>query len=195
MSYNKNRKQGKKYHFILLSHIRGVYAMLKKVLSFAIILAVLLSFSIQAMAKTYGEELLTDKKVKSTEEFYFNITRPEGDEVTEKKSYSICGYALEKGLTVALFYWDTDANKYKPLGDSKGKNSWQVNKSGLFAQEIKLPYDGEGDKDDKGVNKIRVAVYKESDKKEDNLELGTTCQINNFTVTVIDPEKILDFSF
>lgn len=131
---------------------------------------------------TLDNDLIYSADTKSTKEFLVNITRPDGDESTFKKSYVLCGVSLDeenfKDLVVKLLVYNEDSKTYKEYENVDKKTTWDLGKYGLFIKEMILP--------NKDENKIRLVIYKDSEKE--NLVLGDNLQINNFTIKILDED-------
>lgn len=169
----------------------------KKRFVFIITICLVLSFSIPTLATPYyislGDESVAEESVKDidleleniitqkdadiTEQFLFSITRPDGDEITHKKSYVICGVANEAGviedLRVVLSVYNENTEVYERLNNIDGVSSWDIGSFGMFTKEVILK---------EGINKLKIIVYK---KSSDELEIGTNIQVNTFTVNVL----------
>lgn len=150
--------------------------MLKKIL-FSIVLAMAIIFtSFSSFAYTTVLDILKSKDVKTTDEFLVNIIRPEGDETTSKKSYVICGNALNNAedIRVHIFIENSDGELVE-FKNTDGESSWDIGASGIFMKEVVFP--GEG------INSIRIAAYKKSELSK--LKAGENLQINDFKITVL----------
>ena len=80
----------------------------------------------------------------------FTVTRPDFDgEKTFNKYYRICGLTDYENITVTMYRQGKDG-KYEELKDVDGDASWEINASGIFAQEIIL---------NMGINNIKVLAY------------------------------------
>ncbi|MFZ5989347.1 MAG: hypothetical protein ACOYWZ_19810 [Bacillota bacterium] len=121
-------------------------------------------------------DLLANKDTKDTKQFLVTITRPEGDESTFKKSYVICGNSDKEGITVQLLMYNDKTGNFEPFKNTDEEDTWKIGASGFFMKEIELP--------NNGANRIRIAAYKDGDKK--NLIPGENLQVNTFTVTLLD---------
>lgn len=176
--------------------------MLKKIISFILIAFTICVFNVSAFAlpsdsdvfksswylynvmKGGDDSSVTDlddalygNDIETTKQFLFTITRPEGDEIVFSASYAICGISGTEGLSIAISRYNSETQKYEALADTDGVSSWDdIDK--LFTKEVKL---------NEGANKIKVVVYKKSEK--DNLKLGENLQVNIFTVTLINSSK------
>ncbi|HHW31831.1 MAG TPA: hypothetical protein GXX20_09205 [Clostridiaceae bacterium] len=141
-------------------------------------------------ADSLNEEILsivTEKDSEETEQFLVTITRPDGDEITHRKSYVICGVANEgkipENLVVVLLVYNENTEEYELLENIDGESSWAVGSFGMFTKEVMLK---------EGANKIKIVVY---DNSADKWQAGENLQINTFTVTVLKEgirQKILN---
>lgn len=125
-------------------------------------------------------KLIYDADTKPTKPFLVTITRPDGNESTFKKSYVLCGVSEEEkaeDIVIKLLIYDKESEKYIEFKNADDESSWNLGKYGIFIKEILLP---------EGENKIRIAAYNKSDA--DNLVLGKTLQLNNFTITVLNED-------
>ncbi|MCX7924094.1 MAG: hypothetical protein N3B21_19105 [Clostridia bacterium] len=141
--------------------------MFKKLFTiFMLILAIVVSGVSAFAGQSYKKD---DSRIRETSQFLVNITRPEGNESTFKKSYVICGNTSEQGVVVELYRFDESSKSYEPYENTDGESNWKIGISGIFMKEVQL---------DKGANDIMIIAYKESnaDKK----------QVNRFTITVLD---------
>lgn len=160
--------------------------MYKKIIYFLIVCLVL-SVSMPVFANPEEESqdfldkeilgVVTNKDAEETEQFLVTITRPDGDEITHRKSYVICGVANEdkipENLVVVLSVYNEETEEYELLENIDGESSWDVGSFGMFTKEVML---------EEGANKIKIVVY---DKSADKWQAGENLQINTFTVTVL----------
>jgi hypothetical protein len=122
------------------------------------------------------ERITAEKDTEDTEQFLLTITRPDGDEITPRKSYVVCGVAEEKNpedLVVVLSIYNESTEMYERFENIDGESSWEVGSFGMFTKEIMLK---------EGANKLKIVVYQ---KSADNLQVGVNVQVNSFTVTVL----------
>jgi hypothetical protein len=132
--------------------------MKSKLLIFIIIISsLLLMFSLPAMASSD----------------IVKITRPDGNEIVEKSTFSICGVCTYDETFIEFQYLDKDTEKYKTLYTSDGDSSFKVGSSKLFGKNVELKY--------KGVNHIRVIAYTKATKDDP--------EIKNFTITFTEEKK------
>lgn len=150
--------------------------MLKKLGCAISILAVLAIFSLQSFASSVND-IIYDKKTKSTDEFLVTITRPEGDESTFKTSYVICGNTENKDIMVEILILN-EKGDYEAFENTDGESSWDIGESGVFMKEVVLP--------NLDANQIRIAAYKKAEI--DNAKLNENLQIRDFTITVLKEE-------
>lgn len=144
---------------------------------FAIIVAIMVIFtSFSSFAFTTVLDVLKSKDVKSTDEFLVSIIRPEGDETISKKSYVICGNAVDEAEDIRVHILiENNDGKWEEFKNTDGESSWDIGASGIFMKEVVFP--------NEGINSIRVAAYKKSEIKD--LKAGENLQINDFKITVL----------
>lgn len=141
-----------------------------------VMLVIAATFGGMVQAASSVPNIVYQKNLKSSaKEFNVQITRPEGDESTFKKSYVICGNTSIKDMHVELAI--EEDGRWVPFYDVDGYSGWDVGESGIFMKEVVLPklY----------VNKIRIAAYRNSDV--DDLVLNRSLQANNYSITVLGP--------
>jgi hypothetical protein len=120
--------------------------MKSKLITFSIIIFVVLSiFVIPAFAEIH----------------VVDITRPEGDEVVTKDTFSIFGTCVYDETTIKLEYLDTDTGDYKPLRTTDGVSTFKVGSGKMFGKDIKLK---------KGPNDIRIIAYTNTKESKDEPE-------------------------
>lgn len=160
--------------------------MYKKIIFFLIVCLVL-SVSMPVFANPEGKNdnpleedilnIVMEKDSEETEQFLVTITRPDGDEITHRKSYVICGVANEgripENLIVVLSVYNEKTEEYELLENIDGESSWAVGSFGMFTKEVMLR---------EGANKIKIVVY---DKSAAKWQEGENLQVNTFTVTVL----------
>lgn len=152
-----------------------VFVMLGKssfVLTVMLVIAAMFGGMVQAASVP---NILYQKNLKSTKEFNVQITRPEGDESTFKKSYVICGNTSIKDMHVELAI--EDGGRWVPFYDVDGFSGWDVGESGIFMKEVVLPA--------LDVNNIRIAAYRNSDA--DDLVWNRSFQVKSYSITVLRP--------
>lgn len=132
--------------------------MKSKLLIFIIIISsLLLMFSLPAMASSD----------------IVRITRPDGNEIVEKSTFSICGVCTYDETYIEFQYKDRDTDKYRVLYTTDGDSSFKVGSSRLFGKNVELKY--------KGVNHIRVIAYRK-DSRDD-------AETKYFTITYTEEKK------
>ncbi|HEX9062532.1 MAG TPA: hypothetical protein VF941_20350 [Clostridia bacterium] len=150
--------------------------LVKSSLVLTVMLVIAVTFGGMVQAASSVPDIVYQKNIKSSaKEFNVQITRPEGDESTFKKSYVICGNTSIKDMHVELAI--EEGGRWVPFYDVDGYSGWDIEESGIFMKEVVLP------KVD--VNKIRIAAYRNSDA--DNLVLNRSLQVNNYSITVLSP--------
>ena len=132
--------------------------MKKKILAFIILMCFCLSaITIPAFA---------DDKV-------IDITKPEGDMVSDKAVISICGLCIYDETFIEVYYFDSKASEYKLLPTVEGDNVVKVGNGKIFARNYELK--------SKGDNSIKIKAYtaKTKDKPQENF----------YTISVSEPKK------
>lgn len=147
--------------------------MFRKIAGFLMIGITIFTLSLPVHAAS--ESVLFNRNLSNTGEFLVNITRPEGDESTFKKSYVICGNTGLSGMRVEIFI--EKSGGWERFKTTDGETGWNVGES-VFMKEVVLP--------DTGANRIRIAAFKNSDARNNNLELGQNLQSNDYNITVLD---------
>lgn len=166
--------------------------MSRRIIGILLIITFIFAFGITSYAsKTFDDnkipsivtKLIKDADTDYTDQFIVTITKPEeSKDSTYKKSYIISGITEYSDVKVLLAIYDEDEKEYVPLENTDGENTWDIGKFGVFSKEITLS---------KGVNKIRIAAYRTSQK--DKLTEGKI-QVNRFTITLLN-ESIKDKIF
>lgn len=133
--------------------------MKSKMLTFIIIIAVMLAIFI---IPAFAEVQVVD------------ITRPEGDEVVTKETFSIFGTCIYDETTIKFEYRDTDGD-YKPLRTTDGTSTFKVGSGKMFGKDIRLK--------EKGENYIRITAYTNTKESKDDP------QILEYTITLGDDKN------
>lgn len=128
---------------IVQSSSFGVDIMKSKLLLFIILVAVMLSVFMPAVASNN----------------IVDITRPEGNEIVAKDIFSICGVCVYDETTIAFEYKDKDSGEYKSLLTTDGETSFKVGNNKIFGKDVQLKY--------KGENEIRVIASAKSVNKSE----------------------------
>ncbi len=131
--------------------------MKKKLLAFIIIMCFCLS---SAAVPAFAGDII-------------DITKPEGDMVSDKAVISICGICVYDETFIEVFYFDSKASEYKVLPTVDGDNVVKVGNGKIYAKNYELK--------SKGDNSIKIKAYtaKTKDKPQESL----------YTITVSEPKK------
>lgn len=126
-----------------------------------------------AIHKAYTKDTLAQNIVK--------VTRPDQNETTKNKTFTVCGYAKKSGVSVELLVYNSKSGVYEYVENEDGDIIWDVGASGIFQYVLQL----------KGtITKVRVFAYKDSSLEEPR-------QITNLTIKYDEPlfEKIKNGMF
>ena len=102
-----------------------------------------------------------------------DITKPEGDMVSDKAVISICGLCVYDETFIEVYYFDSKSSEYKLLPTVEGDNVVKVGNGKIFARNYELK--------SKGDNRIKIMAYtaKTKDKPQENF----------YTISVSEPKK------
>ncbi len=80
-----------------------------------------------------------------------DISRPDGNEVVTKDTFTIFGTCVYDETTISFEYKDKDSGEFKPLETTDGYSTFKVGSGKMFGKDIKLKY--------KGPNEIKIIAY------------------------------------
>lgn len=143
----------------------GCFIMIKRLCVSVLLFAFVICLSVPAFAAEKQGRIF-NRNIEDTRQFLVNITRPEGNESTFKKSYVVSGNTDLEDVMVELYKLNKSTNYYEPFENTDGFSRWTVGSSGIFMKEVKLDY---------GANDIMIVAKRGSEK-----------QVNTFKVTVLD---------